>query len=118
MTNYEKYKDLLDLQCVKDCDCNKCEFESDKDCGLSYLHWLLEEYKEDAITKAEADFLKTLPEDAQIYIKEQFIDIRSNYYHTPITVCTKNLTKWFAGIHILRDCWVDVEDLLALPVKE
>lgn len=60
MTNYEYYKDAIDLQGafgiiedtkeIADCDCINCDAcifgTSDKDCALLIQDWLQQEYKE------------------------------------------------------------------------
>lgn len=79
MTNLEKYYDEL-ISCYKSPNCywlevikkGNCHKMSCKKCGMDFVHWLNEEYKENKepikLTKVQYEILKCLPQNSSIPI--------------------------------------------------
>lgn len=89
VTNLEKYYDEL-ISCYKSPNCywlevikkGNCHEMSCKKCGMDFVHWLNEEYKENKepvkLTKVQYEILKCLPQDSSIIISNNELIIHKD----------------------------------------
>lgn len=89
VTNLEKYYDEL-ISCYKSPNCywlevikkGNCHEMSCKKCGMDFVHWLNEEYKENKepvkLTKVQQEILKCLPPCSKISLKNNKINIHKD----------------------------------------
>ena len=90
VTNLEKYYDEL-ISCYKNPNCywlevikkGNCHEMSCKKCGIDFVHWLNEEYKENKepitkLTKVQYEILKCLAQCSKIAIKNNKININKD----------------------------------------
>lgn len=90
VTNLEKYYDEL-ISCYKNPNCywlevikkGNCHEMSCKKCGIDFVHWLNEEYKENKepitkLTKVQYEILKCLAQCSKIAIKNNKINIHKD----------------------------------------
>lgn len=103
VTNLEKYYDEL-ISCYKSPNCywlevikkGNCHEMSCKKCGMDFVHWLNEEYKENKepitkLTKVQQEILKCLPPCSKISLKNNKINIHKDnleYFLSKIGVQT------------------------------
>lgn len=86
MKNIEKYYDKL-ISCYKSPNCywlevikkGNCHEMSCKECGMDFLHWLNEQYKEPIkLTNVQYEILKCLPQDSLILISNNELIIHKD----------------------------------------